>query len=183
MKRIFLVAATILSIFFVITACSNSNSSSAGEEDSNTKSSNNTSPNNHDETTEKVREFLKHEFTAPNEEVKELFSEGTRDELNEYLYGTYKPYFSEKGYENFVDKAKGLAFITRAHDNEYQLKVKDMNIEEDEKNNAFAFEIDVDYSKDGERNSTIVKGRINTNEEGIFTRVRYTDRGGLLQIR
>ena len=51
----------------------------------------------------------------------------------------------------------------------------EINIEPDESNNAYTFEVEVEYSRPEETKTTIVKGRVNFNDNGKFSRVRYSD--------
>ncbi|MGP4074832.1 hypothetical protein [Halobacillus sp. K22] len=121
------------------------------------------------------------EFTGPSEKVEELYSNNSNEDMHEYLDDTYKPFFNEKSYEHFKGKRYFWMFITHAYLNGYELKPLEINIEKDQDNNAYSFEVDVEYSKGEETNSTTVMGRINFDGNGKFSRVRYSDKGGLIE--
>ncbi|MGR9049758.1 hypothetical protein ACQ4XT_14135 [Halobacillus faecis] len=179
MKKILIVLATILSVLFVTSACTNSDQSSVEQEGDSSEGNETTTPS--DENRERVREFLEHEFNGPSEKTEEIYREGTTEELRNYLEETYKPYFNEKGYEDFTQYKKAFMYISEAHRNGYELNATDMTLNKDEENNAYAFEVDVEYSKNGETSSTTVKGRVNLDEDGKFDFLRYSDRGGLIE--
>ncbi|WP_394217533.1 hypothetical protein [Halobacillus trueperi] len=179
MKKILIVIATILVVLFVTSACTNSDQSSVEQEGD--SSEGNEATTSSDDNRERVREFLEHEFNGPSEKTEEIYREGTTEELRNYIEETYKPYFNEKGYEDITQLQKASMYISVASRSGYELNATDINIDKDEENNAYAFEVDVEYSKDGETNSTTVKGRINLDEDGKFSFLRYSDRGGLIE--
>lgn len=172
------------SLLFLIIGCSNSSSGSGSDSGSNSSASeeeNNPSSTNTDDNSEKVRDFLELEFTGPNKKIEEIYSNNSNGDLNEYVDDTYKPFFNERSYEQSKEKRYFLLFNTPAYLEGYELKPLEIIIEEDEGNNAYSFEVNVEYSKGEEADSTIVKGRVNFDGNGKFSRIRYSDRGGLLE--
>ncbi len=58
-----------------------------------------------------------------------------------------------------------------------ELEPIDIQIEkvEDIENDAYHFEAEVEYSKDGEADTAQVTGRINANDQGKITVIRFKD--------
>jgi len=171
----------LFSCLFLVTGCFNSNSSSSSGSGSSSAEEDSSTSNSTDDNSDKVRDFLELEFTGPSEEVEELYSNNSNKDMNEYVDDTYKPFFGEESYEQFKDKRYFWMFVTPAYFNGYELKPLEINIEEDESNNAYSFEVNVEYRKGDEANTTTVMGRINFDGNGKFSRVRYSDRGGLIE--
>jgi hypothetical protein len=63
----------------------------------------------------------------------------------------------------------------------YQLKIKNIEIQKVNNNNAYTFKVEVEYSKKGETKTATVTGYINMNDNGKISAIRDINDGGLAQ--
>ena len=125
---------------------------------------------------ETVRTYLKNELTGPDEELKQALSESNAAVLD-YVDEHYQSLFTEDNFETFIKKSYVMIWLPYANDVGYELEPIDIQIEkvEDIENDAYHFEAEVEYSKDGEADTAQVTGRINTNNQGKITVIRFKD--------
>ncbi|MGP4070774.1 hypothetical protein [Halobacillus sp. B29] len=125
---------------------------------------------------ETVRTYLKNELTGPDEELEQALSE-SNDAVLDYVNEHYKSLFTEDNFETFINKYYVMVWLPSAYDLGYELEPIDIQTEkvEDIENDAYHFEVEVQYSKDGEVGTANVTGRINTNDQGKITVIRFKD--------
>ncbi|MFZ0475187.1 MAG: hypothetical protein WAM18_06940 [Halobacillus sp.] len=125
---------------------------------------------------ETVRTYLKNELTGPDEELKQALSESNAAVLD-YVDEYYQSLFTEDNFETFIKKSYVMIWLPYANDVGYELEPIDIQIEkvEDIENDAYHFEAEVEYSKDGEADTAQVTGRINANDQGKITVIRFKD--------
>ncbi|MGP4074788.1 hypothetical protein [Halobacillus sp. K22] len=147
-------------------------SSSASEEE------NSESSDDSREGEETVRTYLEYEFTGPGDELKQAMDESQAAFLA-YVEEQYRPLFPEDDYETFVNKNYVMIWLPWAYDKGYALEPVDIQIAkvEDIENDAYRFDVKVEYSKDGEAGTANVTGRINTNNQGKISVIRFQDDG------
>lgn len=159
--------AVLATVLILVVGCSNSDS---GSKDSN-------------ENVKTIQTYLENEFTGPSDElIKALEQEGPYPpELQVYLEKNYKPLVAD--FEQFVNKNYALVFLRFAYGNEYQLKPTNIDIQKinNTQNNAYNYEVKVEYSKGGQKNTSTITGRINLNDNGKISVIRNMDDDGLLE--
>ncbi|ASF40671.1 hypothetical protein CEH05_16530 [Halobacillus halophilus] len=150
----------------------NKDSSNASEEENNE----NANSDEGMEGEETVRTYLKNELTGPDKELKQALSE-SNDAVLDYVNEHYKSLFTEDNFETFINKYYVMVWLPYAYDVGYELEPIDIQTEkvEDIENDAYHFEVEVQYSKDGEVGTANVTGRINTNDQGKITVIRFKD--------
>jgi hypothetical protein len=160
----FVVFATVL---MLIVGCSNSASSSK-DSDGNVKT---------------IQTYLEKEFTGPNDELRKVLEQDDPypPELEAYLEENYKPLVADL--EDVVNANYALAFLRFAYGNGYQLQPTNIDIQKikNTQNNAYNYEVKVEYSKDGETNTATITGRVNLNDNGKISTIRNMDDDGLLE--
>ncbi|MGP4062862.1 hypothetical protein [Halobacillus sp. H74] len=142
------------------------------------KSSDSSSPKESMEGEETVRTYLEYEFTGPGKALRQALDE-SHTELFTYVERQYKPLFPEDNYEKFVNENYVMNWMPFAYEAGYELEPVDIQIDkvEDIENDAYQFEIEVEYSKDEEIETANVSGRINTNDQGKISVIRIQDDG------
>ncbi|WP_226584201.1 hypothetical protein [Halobacillus litoralis] len=189
MRKTFFITAVLLTALLAA-GCSNSTDEEGAPVPS---QENETTPTGESETTstlsdkeadiETIETYLENEFTGPGDALSEALDEYSRDrsKLDAFLKENYQPILAERFYEEFVNSNYAINWLTTAYGNGYQLQPKDMTIEktDSEKGNAYTYEVEVQYSKDGASESEMVTGVINLNDEGNISAVRFMDDGGL----
>jgi len=139
---------------------------------------------------EHIQAVLHEEFNGPGEELKRIWDE--LDSLDRDALEKKEKY--AKKYRNYVDEnlqphydlpdghsdlyliANAYNHLRQAHANGYELKIKDITIEESEKTkNSYSFTMEVSYAKEGSKQSKTLslKGLMNTNEKGKIIRAIY----------
>lgn len=124
-------------------------------------------------TKEDVTTVLEQMYTGPDEELIQLYEQGSNEELLAYYRDEFGPYLTE----NFMEKAIATNLVTgfhqKANSHDVKMKIADMSVEQSEdKETAYDFAIQIDISN-GE--TAEVSGRVNTNEAGKVTRIHFQD--------
>jgi len=167
-----------LGIFLLAVGCTNSeetgNSSEGNENESVDKSK---------EAQENIKTVLENIFTGPNDEQQEILFKGADEDiekyaekLTEYREENFKPYMSERFYENGIVNTNGaIGFLVIAYPT-YILAVDEITLEEREaKEGDYHFNVTVTYTnkENNKSETTNVEGTASTNEEGKITSIRY----------
>lgn len=145
-----------------------------------------------------IRAVIEKEFNAPDEKYKELSeemweagaaygddAEGYKafTESPEYkavfnhTEDTYASYFTENGYDNFVNQ--GQAFYYTNFAGEYTLNASDIEINQSENGDTlynFTFQVDL-TDKNGETSQFDLKGNAIVPEEGKIGKIEFKDDG------
>ncbi|MGR9049691.1 hypothetical protein ACQ4XT_13780 [Halobacillus faecis] len=162
LKPLFLVGILLLSV-----GCTNS-------EDAETNAEVNGSEEN-------IRTILEHTFTGPDEEQEKIINgydgdtEKLAKALSDYNEEHFKPYMSERFYENYaVNTNGGMTFLRMAYPDN-QLEVEDIELEE--KDDYYTFTMDVSYTNNNSNKSETmeVRGNAQTNEEDKLTSVEFNN--------
>lgn len=167
----------LLGILLLAIGCTNSeetgNSSEGSEIESVDKSK---------EAQENIQTVLENMFTGPNEE-QEILLKGAGDDIEKfsqnlsvYREENFKPYMTERFYENGIVNTNGaLGFLFIAYP-KYILAVDEITLEEREaKEGDYNFNVKITYTnkENDESETTNVEGTASTNEEGKITSIRY----------
>ncbi len=136
-----------------------------------------------DENVKTIQIYLEKEFTGPKEELRKVLEQDDPypPELEAYLEENYKPLVSDL--EDIVNANYALAFLRFAYENGYQLQPTNIDIQKikNTQNNAYNYEVKVEYSKDSETNTATITGRVNLNDNGKISTIRNMDDDGLLE--
>jgi len=162
MRKIAILSITFLvSVFVIVTGCSKENPENA----------------------ETVQTYLEQEFTGPSDElINALKQNGAYPpELKTYVEENYKPLVADL--DQFVNRNLTLIFLRTAYEYGYQLEPTNIDIQKiDEiEEEAYNFEVEVEYKKDNQTNTAVVAGIINMNDNGKISIVRDMDDGKLLE--
>ncbi|TLS39279.1 hypothetical protein [Pseudalkalibacillus caeni] len=163
LKKYFM-SLMLLGILLLAVGCTNSDASGEENEVQNTSKQN-------------LQTVLKNVFTGPTEEQEEMLysvddMEKKSEMLSEYHQENFKPYLSERFYEDFV-RTNGAFMTVGFAPPDYVFKVKDIKIEEGK--SYYEFNVNVSYTNKQSDESEIlnVKGHAQTNEEGKVTSIKY----------
>ncbi|WP_079710545.1 hypothetical protein [Paraliobacillus ryukyuensis] len=129
-----------------------------------------------------IQTYLEYEFTGPNEKLSTIFDKGLNSpELQVYIEENYKPLISN--IEQMVSNNYVTTFMNFAHEYGYQLNPVNIDIQKQEntQNNAYNYEVKVEYSKEGQTNTATITGIINLDESGKISLIRKMNDGGLLE--
>ncbi|MBE4909133.1 hypothetical protein IMZ08_13780 [Bacillus luteolus] len=130
-----------------------------------------------------IQTYLEKEFKGPGSELIGAFEKEDPypPELQAYVEKNYTPLVANT--EQFLNKNHILLYLRFAHENGYKLNTKSIHIEriDDNQVNAFNYEAEVNYSKNGKTNTATVTGRMNINDNGKISIIRNIDDGGLLE--
>lgn len=149
-----------------------------------------------------IRAVIEQEFNGPDEAYKELWdaameaqiSDEYADDYEGYLESpehqalmsysekTFASYFTENGYENFINQAP--AFMYSTFDYDYELKTSNIEIVQSENGETlYDFTFQVDYTdENGESEQFDFEGKAIAPEEGGIGKIQYMDEGqGLLE--
>lgn len=129
-----------------------------------------------------IQTYLEYEFTGPNEKLSTIFDKGLNSpELQVYIEENYKPLISN--IEQMVSNNYVTTFMNFAHEYGYQLNPVNIDIQKQEntQNNAYNYEVKVEYSKEGQTNTATITGIINLDESGKIALIRKMNDGGLLE--
>ena len=162
MKKIGILSITFLvSVFILIAACSKES----------------------DENVETIQTYLEQEFSGPNDElINALEQEGAYPpELESYIEENYKPLVSN--WEQFINENMTLIFLKTAFENGYHLETTNIDIQkiDETEEEAYNFEVEVEYHNDDQTNATTVTGIMNINDNGQISMIRNMDDGELLE--
>jgi hypothetical protein len=129
-----------------------------------------------------INAFLENEFSGPSEELKLALEQDDiyPPELHDYVEEKYEMLVDDIG--RFISTNSILEYLRIAHEHEYQLLPKNISIHKinDTENDAYNFEVDVEYYKDGQINTATVTGVININNDGKISTIRNRNDDGLL---
>ncbi|WP_163527285.1 DUF4367 domain-containing protein [Halobacillus ihumii] len=155
-KKIIFIAITI----FITAGCTSTQSSGEDTKKENT-------------TKDDVTKVLEQMFSGPDEELTQLYEKDNYEEIINYYMTQFEPYFTEEYMDHAVKTNLLNSFHQKAYGNDVNMDIGNMSIEQSEDTkNAYDFEIQVDVSNG---QSADVSGRVNTNEEGKITQIRYID--------
>ena len=154
------------SVIFLVVGCSNENIDTTER----------------DENVETIETYLENELTGPSDELKVLLKDENPypPELDEYLQERYNPLVAD--FDKMVSTSQLLNWLREAAANGYELKTSNIEVEKikDIENDAYDFEVKVEYTKNDQTDTTSVTGTINMNEEGKITTIRNINDNGLL---
>ncbi|PSL36216.1 hypothetical protein B0H99_10737 [Planomicrobium soli] len=155
-----------------------------------------------DKSEQAIRAVIEKEFNGPDEKYNELWDAmeeaQVSDQYNDdyeaflespesqnlvnYVKETYAPYFTENGYENFVNTS---AFMYSGFDHDYKLNPSTIEISQNEKETTlYNIAFQVNYTdENGESDQFNFKGKAIAPEEGKIGKIEYLDgfEDGLLQ--
>lgn len=156
-----------------------------------------------DKSEQAIRAVIEKEFNGPDEKYNELwnameeaqvsdqyiddyeaFLESPEyQELMSYMEETYASYFTENGYDNFINAAP--AFTYSGFDHDYELSTSDIEIVQSENGpTLYDFTFQVEYTdENGESSQFDFEGDAIAPEEGKIGTIAYLDslEDGLLQ--
>ncbi|WKA53077.1 hypothetical protein [Planococcus shixiaomingii] len=182
----------LLSACFFIVACSQEPAENEAEADApaNTKV----------EDIASLKKVLEHEFTAPDKEFNRLAGDlGALQQPNmseddyaavlespqyqaysEYIEKTYAPYFTENGFENFLNTT---AFFYHNFGQDYQLSIHNLEIVQDEKTaSKYSFSFAVNYKNPaGQTDTYDFEGSATSPEAGKIDAFSINDKESLFQ--
>lgn len=140
-----------------------------------------------------INEVLNQQFNGPDEELMDLLwnpkyttiveNKQVNIELDQYIEEHYGPYFTDFFIESFMNTA-GLMYSSPPGYYNYQMKLKDVVIEKDEKEkNRYTFSATVTFQKEDEEEKTYeVPGVVlfSADEENKIGKFQYREDNGLL---
>ncbi|MFC7319787.1 DUF4367 domain-containing protein [Halobacillus campisalis] len=155
-KKILCLAMTL----FVTAGCSSTQSSVENTTEENT-------------TKDDVTTVVEQTFSGPDEELTQFYEEDNYEQISTYYMERFEPFFTEDSMENAVNTNLLNSFHQKAYGNDVNMEIGEMSVEEKEDTaGAYDFEMQINVSN-GQKAE--VRGRVNTNEEGKITRIRYLD--------
>ncbi|MFD1737276.1 hypothetical protein ACFSCX_12000 [Bacillus salitolerans] len=159
MKKIGCISiAVLVSAFIIIAGCSN-------ESDRNVKT---------------IQTFLEFELTGPSDELIKELDRVSPYPPDAYLEENYKPLVADL--DRLVKSNLVLIWLREAASKGYQLKPVSIEIQKaDTQNDAYDFEVKVEYSKDGQTSTDTITGRINIDNEGKIVSIRNINGFELIQ--
>lgn len=114
------------------------------------------------------------------EEIDALQEEPIWKNYEKYMADTYSSYFTENGYENFLNNAP--AFMYGSFDGNYEMTTSDINISQNENiPKMFQITFVVEYKNNGD--DTLYyqfEGEAITSEEGKIKKLQFMDKDDLL---
>ncbi|WLR59028.1 hypothetical protein [Guptibacillus hwajinpoensis] len=180
MKKFFL-PFMMLGILLLAVGCANSEETDTSSNSS--ESNQNESSDNSKEAQENIKIVLENTFTGPDDEQQEIIFRGEdegieefADKLSEYQEENFKPYVSERYYENGIVKTNGAIGFLVVASPKYILNVDEVTLEDREaKEGDYNFNVSITYTnKENDKSETMnVEGTASTNEEGKITSIRY----------
>ncbi|REJ07137.1 hypothetical protein [Halobacillus trueperi] len=162
LKPLFLLGILLLSV-----GCTNSEDAGTEAEESGSE--------------ENIRTVLQHTFTGPSEDQEKIINgydgdtEKLAEALSDYNVKHFKPYMSERFFEDYVvNTNQAMTFLRMAYP-DYKLEVD--NIEMEEKENYYNFTVDVSYTDNSSEESKTmnVKGNAQTNEDDQLTSIKFSN--------
>lgn len=157
-----------------------------------------------EENREAIQAVIEKEFTGPDEQYKALLDAAMEAQISDeymddyeaylespeylalmtYMEETYAPYFTENGYENFINATP--AFRYSSFEQEYELSPSDIEINQSENGETlYDFTFQVEYTdENGESSQFDFEGSAIVPEEGKIGQIEYMDdlEDGLLQV-
>ena len=155
-----------------------------------------------DESEQAIRAVIEKEFNGPDETYKELWDAAMEAQVSEeyaedydaylespehqalvsYSEETYAAYFTENGYDNFINAVPAFMYSTFDHD--YELSTSNIEIVQSENGETlYDFTFQVEYTdENGESEQFDFEGKAIAPEEGKIGEIQYMDEGqGLLE--
>ena len=154
-----------------------------------------------DKSEQAIRAVIEGEFNGPDEKYKALWermaeaqiavkdSEENKDflespeyqDLMNYTEETYASYFTENGYDYFINATP--AFLYNTGNQEYELKPSNIEFAHSEKfPTHYDFTFQVEYTDaNGESKIFNIKGNAIAPEEGKIGKIEYMDENGLIE--
>ncbi|WKA56518.1 hypothetical protein [Planococcus shixiaomingii] len=149
---------------------------------------------------ETIKAVIEEEFNGPDEKYKELWEAAmeaqsnaeTQEEFDalqetpvwqdymNYMADTYATYFTENGYDNFLNATP--AFMYSGFDGDYAMTASDIKISQNEHNpKMYQFTFLVEYKNaNGEVNPYQFEGEALASEEGKIEKLQFLDKDDLL---
>lgn len=153
-----------------------------------------------DKSEQAIRTVIEKEFNGPDEKYKELWDAAMEaqnnvenqeefDALQEtpvwknymnYMAETYASYFTENGYDNFLNTTP--AFMYSGFEGDYDLTASNIEISQNENNlKMYQFTFQVDYKNaKGEVHPYSFEGEAIASEEGKIEKLQFLDKDDLL---
>ena len=147
-----------------------------------------------DKSDQAIRAVIEEEFNGPDERYKELWDTAMEAQISDkyvddyeaylespeyqalmsYMEDTYESYFTENGYDNFINTA---AFMYSAFDGDYTLNTSAIEIAQSENGpTLYDFTFQVDYTdENGESSQFDFEGKAIAPEEGKIGKIEYLD--------
>ncbi|MDN3451537.1 hypothetical protein QMA09_15160 [Planococcus sp. APC 3906] len=147
-----------------------------------------------DKSEQAIQAVIEKEFNGPDEKYEELLDAAMEAQISEkysedyeaylespeyealmgYMEETYAPYFTDNGYDNFINQA---AFMYSTFDGEYQLSTSAIEIAQNEKEpTLYDFTFQVEYTdENGESSQFNFEGDAIAPEEGKIGKIQYLD--------
>lgn len=147
-----------------------------------------------DKSEQAIQAVIEKEFNGPDKKYKELWDAAMDAQVSEkysedyeaylespeyqalmdYMEETYAPYFTDNGYDNFINQA---AFMYATFDGDYQLNTSAIEIAQNEKEpTLYDFTFQVEYTDEtGEAEPFNFKGDAIAPEDGKIGRIQYMD--------
>ncbi|MCM3616529.1 hypothetical protein M3936_02930 [Sutcliffiella horikoshii] len=151
----------------IITGCSNSATES----------------HENDENVTTINTFLENEFSGPSEDLQQALEQDGiyPPELQDYVEENYEMLVEDL--ERFINTNSILEYQRTAYENDYQIRKKNTEILKinETKNNAYSFEVDVEYYRDDQTNTATITGVININNDGKISTIRNMNDDGLAE--
>ena len=154
-----------------------------------------------DKSVQAIRTVIEQEFNGPDEKYKalweamaeaqtsvkysddyEAFLESPEyQELMSYTEETYASYFTDNGYDNFINATP--AFLYARADQDYELNTSNIEIAQSKNGTTlYDFTFQVEYTdENGETSQFNFKGNAIAPEEGKIGKIEYLDEDGLIQ--
>lgn len=148
-----------------------------------------------DKSEQAIRTVIEKEFNGPDEKYKELLDAAMEAQISEkyvedyeaylespeylalisYMEETYASYFTENGYDNFINAAP--AFMYSGFDHDYELKPSNIEIAQNESGpTLYNFTFQVEYTdENGESSHFDFEGNAIAPEEGKIGKIEYLD--------
>ncbi|PFG12341.1 DUF4367 domain-containing protein [Bacillus sp. es.036] len=133
------------------------------------------SENTEEENTTKddVTTVLEQIFSGPDEELTQIYEEEKYEEVSTYYMDKFNSYFTEDYMESAMNNDLLNSFHRKAYGNGVEMAIGTINVVQSEDTaTAYDFDIQVNVSNG---QTADVSGRVNTNEEGKITQIRYMD--------
>ncbi|WP_261384350.1 hypothetical protein [Planococcus sp. CPCC 101016] len=155
-----------------------------------------------DKSEQAIRTVIEKEFNGPDEKYKELWNASMEAQISDeysddyeaylespeyqalmsYTEETYAPYFTENGYDTFINTA---AFMYSGFDYDYELSTSTIEVVQSENEKTlYNFTFQVEYKdENGESSQFDFQGNAIAPEEGKIGKIEYLDgyEDGLLE--
>ncbi len=126
-----------------------------------------------DDNVKTIRTYLENELTGPSDELINALDNGLYPpELLAYLEENYNPLVADL--DKLLNSNLVLIWLRIAAANGYQLRPTNIDIQKIDniQNDAYNFEVYVEYSKDGQTKTDTITGIMNLNDDGKIITIR-----------